>query len=184
MAICERFSRETEAKWQAWWEKEGTFNFDEADTSHPIYSIDTPPPFTSGELHMGHVLSYSYFDFVARFKRMRGFNVYYPQGWDCQGFPTETKVEAKHGRKPPEEFRRLCVEWTHEFIAKMRAQMKSLGLSADWRYEYRTMDPEYHRKVQLSILRMHKKGLIYRSEHPVFWCTSCCSALAKTDTDD
>jgi len=184
MAICERFSRETEAKWQAWWEAQGTFNFDEADTSRPVYSIDTPPPFTSGELHMGHVLSYSYFDFVARYKRMRGFNVYYPQGWDCQGFPTETKVEAKYGRKPPVEFRKLCVEWTHEFIAKMRAQMKSLGFSADWRYEYRTMDPEYHRRVQLSILKMHEKGLIYRSKHPVFWCTSCCSALAKTDTDE
>jgi len=184
MAICERYGKEVERKWQAWWEKEGTYNFDESDTAKPVYSIDTPPPFTSGELHMGHVLSYSYFDFVARYKRMRGFSVYYPQGWDCQGFPTETKVEAKYGRKPPEEFRRLCVEWTHEFIDKMRAQMKSLGFSADWRYEYRTMEPEYHRKVQLSLLKMHKKGLIYRAKHPVFWCTSCCSALAKTDTEE
>ena len=184
MALCERFSRVTEAKWQKWWEENQTYQFDEGDISRPVYSIDTPPPFTSGELHMGHVLSYSYFDFVARYKRMRGFNVYYPQGWDCQGFPTETKVETKYGRKSPEEFRKLCVEWTHEFIAKMRLQMKSLGFSADWRYEYRTMDPEYHRKVQLSLLRMHKKGLVYRSKHPVFWCTSCCSALAKTDTEE
>ena len=184
MPICDRFDRKTEEKWQKWWEENSTYNFDEADTQKPVYSIDTPPPFTSGELHMGHVLSYSYFDFVARYKRMRGFNVYYPQGWDCQGFPTETKVEAKYGRKPPEEFRKLCVEWTHEFIAKMRSQMKSLGFSADWRYEYRTMDPEYHRRVQLSLLRMHKMGLIYRSEHPVYWCTACCSALAKTDTEE
>ena len=184
MALCERYGKEVEEKWQKQWEQNGTYCYDEADSARPVYSIDTPPPFTSGELHMGHVLSYSYFDFVARYKRMRGFNVYYPQGWDCQGFPTETKVEQKHGRKPPAEFRKLCVEWTQEFIAKMRGQMKALGFSADWRYEYRTMDPEYHRKVQLSLLKMHAMGQIYRSEHPVFWCTNCCSALAKTDTEE
>ncbi len=184
MPICERYDRKIEEKWQKWWAKNRTYDFDEADPARPVYSIDTPPPFTSGELHMGHVLSYSYFDFVARFKRMTGFNVYYPQGWDCQGFPTEVKVEQKYGRKPPEEFRKLCVEWTHEFIAKMRAQMQSLGFSADWRYEYRTMDPQYHKRVQLSLLKMHEMGLIYRSEHPVFWCTNCCSALAKTDTEE
>ena len=184
MAICERYGRETEEKWQAWWEGNGTYRYDENDGSRPVYSIDTPPPFTSGDLHMGHVLSYSYFDFVARYKRMNGFNVYYPQGWDCQGFPTEVKVEQKFGRLPREEFRKRCVEWTGEFIGKMRGQMKSLGFSADWRYEYRTMDPEYHRKVQLSLLKMHGMGQIYRSEHPVFWCTACCSALAKTDTDE
>ncbi|MFA6328178.1 MAG: valine--tRNA ligase [Candidatus Micrarchaeia archaeon] len=184
MAICERFGKEVEEKWQKWWEENRTYQYDENDSSRLIYSIDTPPPFTSGDLHMGHVLSYAYFDFVARYKRMRGFNVYYPQGWDCQGFPTEVKVEQKFGRLPRDEFRKRCVEWTGECIDRMRAQMKSVGFSADWRYEYRTMDPEYHRRVQYSLLKMHEKGLIYRSEHPVFWCTSCCSALAKTDTDE
>ena len=184
MAVCERFGKEVEEKWQKWWEENRTYEYDETDSSRPIYSIDTPPPFTSGDLHMGHVLSYAYFDFVARYKRMRGFNVYYPQGWDCQGFPTEVKVEQKFGRLPRDEFRKRCVEWTGECIDRMRAQMKSVGFSADWRYEYKTMDPEYHKRVQYSLLKMHEKGLIYRSEHPVFWCTSCCSALAKTDTDD
>ena len=163
MAICDRYGKETEDKWQKWWEEQKTYHFDEKDAKRPVYTLDTPPPFTSGALHMGHVLSYSYFDFVARYKRMKGFNVYYPQGWDCQGFPTETKVEQKHGRKPPAEFRKLCVEWTHEFIGKMRGQMQSLGFSADWRYQYRTMDPEYHKKVQLSLLKMHKAGLVYRA---------------------
>lgn len=183
MAICDRFGASVEEKWQKWWEGQGTYLFDGKD-GRPVYSIDTPPPFTSGALHMGHVLSYAYFDFVARYKRMRGFSVYYPQGWDCQGFPTEVKVEQKYGRKPPGEFRKLCVEWTHECIAKMREQMKRCGFSADWRYEYRTMDDDYHRKVQLSLLKMHEKGQIYRAEHPVFWCPNCVSALAKTDTDD
>ncbi|MCX8194892.1 MAG: valine--tRNA ligase [Candidatus Micrarchaeota archaeon] len=185
MAICSHYGKEVEEKWQKYWEESGVYRFDEADSSRPIYSIDSPPPFTSGELHMGHVLSYSYFDFVARYKRMRGFNVYYPQGWDCQGFPTEVRVEAKYGKGlSRQEFRNRCVQWTAEFIEKMRSQMKSLGFSPDWRFEYRTMDKEYHRKVQLSLLKMYRNGLIYRSEHPVYWCTSCVSALAKTDTEE
>ncbi|MFH1470200.1 MAG: valine--tRNA ligase [Candidatus Micrarchaeota archaeon] len=178
-----KYSKEIEMKWQGTWESEGTYGFRKGEKG-PIYSLDTPPPFTSGEFHMGHVLSYTYFDFVARFKRMNGFDVYYPQGWDCQGFPTEVKVEKKYGRLPREEFRKKCVEWTGEFIEKMKAQMKALGLSPDWSYEYRTMDPRYHQKVQHSLLLMYEKGLVYRSEHPVYWCTSCGSAIAKAELDD
>jgi valyl-tRNA synthetase len=182
--LCNRHDKSVEQKWQGKWEEDKTYAFDERDTKRPVYSIDTPPPFTSGELHMGHVLSYSYFDFVARYKRMNGFNVYYPQGWDCQGFPTETKVEARYGRKPPKEFRELCIKWTGEYIEKMKGQMKALGFSPDWRYEYRTMDDDYHRRVQFSLLRMYEKDLVYKGSHPVFWCPYCNSALAKTDTEE
>lgn len=178
-----KYSKETEKKWQLTWESEGTYRFDEGRKGD-IYSLDTPPPFTSGEFHMGHVLSYAYFDFVARYKRMRGFNVYYPQGWDCQGFPTEVKVEKKFGRLPREEFRKKCVEWTGTYIEKMKEQMKAVGLSPDWRFEYRTMDPKYHRKVQHSLLKMYDMGLVYRSEHPVYWCTRCVSAIAKAELED
>ncbi|MFH0927831.1 MAG: valine--tRNA ligase [Candidatus Micrarchaeota archaeon] len=182
--LAKRLDLQTEKKWQKFWEEGKFFEFDEHDKTRPVYTLDTPPPFTSGNLHMGHVLSYSYFDFVARYKRMKGFNVYYPQGWDCQGFPTETKVEKKYGRKPPEEFRKLCIEWTGECISKMKSQMRSMGFSADWKYEYKTMEPSYHKKVQLSALKMFESGQIYRAQHPVFWCTKCHSALAKTDTED
>ncbi len=182
--LADKFDSTIEAKWQHFWAAQETYRFDEDDNKRPIYSIDTPPPFTSGDLHMGHVLSYAYFDFVARYKRMNGFNVYFPQGWDCQGFPTEVKVEAKHGKKEPEEFRKLCVAWTEEYIKKMKGQMDSLGFSPDWRYEYRTMYPDYHKRVQYSLLKMHEMGLVYRAEHPVFWCTHCRSALAKTDTEE
>lgn len=176
---------ELEPKWQKRWVELGAHNFDPYDSSRPVFSMDTPPPFTSGDLHMGHVLSYAYFDIAARYKRMRGFNVYYPQGWDCQGFPTEVKVEAKFGRKlKPEEFRQKCVEWTDQFIARMRGQMVSMGFSPDWRYEYKTMSPEYHRKVQLSLLKMHENNLVYRAEHPVFWCVHCGSAIAKAETEE
>jgi len=184
LMLQKHYDREIESRWQKYWAEKGTYNFNEKDTKKPVYSIDTPPPFTSGELHMGHVLSYSYFDFAARYKRMKGFNVYYPQGWDCQGFPTEVRVEKKHGRLPPEQFREKCIEWTREMIKRMKGQMNELGFSADWRYEYRTMEPEYHRKVQLSLLNMYADKLVYRDKYPVYWCPKCVSAIAKAELDD
>ncbi|MDD5340295.1 MAG: valine--tRNA ligase [Candidatus ainarchaeum sp.] len=182
--LQQRYDRAIEEKWQKRWETEGTYRFDDKNTSRPLYTIDTPPPFTSGELHMGHVLSYSYIDFTARYKRMAGFNVYYPQGWDTQGFPTEVKVEKKYGRLNPVEFRQKCVEWTVDMIARMKTQMKEMGFSPDWRYEYKTMDSEYHRKVQLSLIRMYGDKLVYRDKYPVFWCPRCGSAVAKAELDD
>jgi len=186
--LPKNFSKEMEKKWQEYWADNKIYEFDESklqtQNAKPIYSIDTPPPFTSGELHMGHVLSYSYFDFIARYKRMNGFNVYYPQGWDCQGFPTEVRVEKKFGRLPPVEFRQKCIEWTKEFIARMKQQMNELGFSPDWKYEYRTMDPDYHQKVQRSLIEMYNKKMIYRSEYPVYWCPRCVSAVAKAELDE
>ena len=178
-------------KWSKKWEEHKVYDFD-SRSKKPVYSIDSPPPFTSGALHMGHILSYSYFDFAARFKRMTGFNVFYPQGWDCQGFPTEVKVEklqAKESKDGKEklsrtEFRRKCVEFALENIEKMKSQMIRLGFSPDWNHEYRTIDPDYHKKVQLSILQMHEKGLVYRQKHPVLYCTNCQSAIAKAETED
>ncbi len=181
--LDKRFSQAIEEKWQKEWERRGTYTFRGLD-ERPTYAIDTPPPFTSGELHMGHTLSYAYFDFVARYKRMQGFNVYYPQGWDTQGFPTETKVEKKCGRLPCDIFREKCREWTAQMIERMKDTMVKLGFSPDWEHQYLTMDREYHRKVQLSLHLMYDKDMVYRSEHPVFWCYKCNSALAKTDTED
>ncbi|MDD5023068.1 MAG: valine--tRNA ligase [Candidatus ainarchaeum sp.] len=178
-----KFNREYEKEYLSYWAEKNIYSFN-PDDKRPIYSIDTPPPFTSGELHMGHALSYAFFDFVARYKRMRGFNVFYPQGWDTQGFPTEVKVEKKYGRLPPVEFRKKCVEWTKEFISIMKNQMNELGFSPDWNYEYRTMDPEYHKKVQYSLIEMYKQSLVYRGKHPVFWCPKCSSAIAKAETEE
>jgi valyl-tRNA synthetase len=182
--LQQRYDRSIEEKWQKLWEEQGAHHFDDKDTVRPLYTIDTPPPFTSGELHMGHVLSYSFIDFVARYKRMQGFNVFYPQGWDTQGFPTEVKVEKKYGRLKPVEFRQKCVEWTLEMIARMKLQMEQMGFSPDWRHQYRTMDPEYHSKVQLSLIKMYGDKLIYRDRYPVYWCPKCVSAIAKAELDD
>jgi valyl-tRNA synthetase len=178
---------EVEEKWQKKWEEWGIYRFRWDDYKSPTYVIDTPPPYPSGEFHMGTALNWTYFDIVARYKRMRGFNVFFPQGWDCHGLPTEVQVEKKYGiRKndlPPEKFRELCVKLTKENIAHMREEMKSLGFSIDWSTEYETMDPSYYGRTQLSFIILYKKGLIYRGEHPVNWCPRCETAIADAEVE-
>ena len=178
---------EIEPKWQKRWEELGIYRFDRADRTKPTYVIDTPPPYPSGEFHMGTALNWTYFDIVARYKRMRGFNVLFPQGWDCHGLPTEVQVERRYGiRKgdlPPGRFRELCIKLTEENIKHMREEICSLGFSIDWSTEYRTMDPDYYSRTQLSFVQLHKKGLIYRGEHPVNWCPRCETAIADAEVE-
>mgnify|MGYP001626188961 CR=1 FL=1 len=178
--------REVEQKWQRWWEESGLYKFDRA-SSGPTFSIDTPPPYPSGELHVGNALNFAYIDFVARYKRMRGFNVLFPIGWDCHGLPTEVRVERTIGRTkrevPREEFLRLCREYTLEWIKPMRAALKAMGCSIDWSTEYMTMDPDYWRRTQLSFVLMYRKGLIYRASHPVIWCPRCETAIAEAEVE-
>jgi valyl-tRNA synthetase len=176
-----------EPKWQKKWEEEDIYRFDWNDKTKPTYSIDTPPPYPSGEFHMGNALNWCYFDFVARYKRMRGYNVYFPQGWDCHGLPTEVRAEKvfniKKGDLPPEKFIELCVKLTTEYIEKMKTTMKKVGYSIDWHLEYRTMNPEYYRKTQLSFILLYKKGFLYRTEHPVNWCPRCETAIAEAEVE-
>ncbi len=171
-------------KWLKVWEEKKIHEFDYFDSKKPVFVIDTPPPFPTGEFHTGSVLNWCYIDFAARFKRMRGFNVFFPQGWDCHGFPTEVKVEAKYGRLPKKEFREKCLEWTNANIASIRPQMKLMGFSIDWRSEYFTTSAEYKKLVQYSLLKMFEKKLVYRARHPVLWCTKCASAIAKAETEE
>ncbi|MCS4540889.1 MAG: class I tRNA ligase family protein, partial [Euryarchaeota archaeon] len=175
----------SEAKWQKIWEENQIYRF--RKDHRPNFVIDTPPPFTSGELHMGHVLNFVFIDVVARYKRMRGFNVYYPQGWDCHGLHTELKVESIHNITKhdvsKEQFKKYCIELTERFIDKMKAQLKAIGYSPDWNYEYRTMDPDYIKRVQLTFLDFYKRGLIYRAEHPVNWCPRCETAIANAEVE-
>lgn len=90
--------REIEPKWQEFWEKSGIYRFDRGNREKPTFSIDTPPPYPSGELHVGNALNFAYIDFAARYKRMNGYNVFFPIGWDCHGLPTEVRVERTLGR--------------------------------------------------------------------------------------
>lgn len=155
------------------------------DRSRPTYSIDTPPPYPSGEFHVGNALNWSYIDFVARYRRMRGDNVHFPQGWDCHGLPTEVKAEQtlkiKKNDIPAAKFVEACRKITEEYIEKMRGDITGLGISSDWKLEYRTMDPSYYRLTQLSFIKLYKAGYMYRGEHPVNWCPRCETAIAEAE---
>jgi len=177
--------KQVEERWAGSWD-ESVYYFD-WNSSAPQYIIDTPPPYPTGNFHIGNALNWCYIDFVARYKRMRGYNVMFPQGWDCHGLPTEVKVEEIHGitknEVPREEFRRLCEELTAQNIAKMRVTMRRLGFSNDWSNEYVTMMPEYYSKTQRSFVQMFDKGMIYREDHPVNWCPRCGTAIAFAEVE-
>lgn len=132
---------------------------------------------------MGHIYNHVWIDIIARYKRMRGFNVYLPQGFDCHGLPTELRVEKELGIKKEdrEEFIKGCVEWTEKAIKRMRSQFDAIGYSADWSYGYRTMSDSYKMLVQKTLLMFYEKNLLYRGKHPVLWCTKCGTALAKAE---
>jgi valyl-tRNA synthetase len=174
-------------KCQAKWEGMGTYRYDWSDRKRSTFSVDTPPPYTSGEFHTGLVLNWTYFDILARYKRMRGFNVLFPQGWDCHGLPIEVEVERRNNIKktdvPPDRFRKMCMELVKENIAGMKESITRLGCSIDWSTEYRTMDPDYWRRTQLSLILLYKKGFIYRGKHPVNWCPRCETAIADAEVE-
>jgi len=171
---------EVEARWRKTWRDEDHY-FDN-NSDKPQFVIDTPPPYPTGNFHIGNALNWCYIDFFARYKRMKGFNVMFPQGWDCHGLPTEVKVEElNHITKNDvsrEEFRRMCRELTIKNIEAMRLTLRKMAFSTDWSHEYITMMPQYYGKTQLSFLRMLASGYIYQSEHPVNYCTRCETAIA------
>jgi valyl-tRNA synthetase len=174
-----------EEKWVQSWDS-SVYYFD-WESEKPQYIIDTPPPYPTGNFHIGNALNWCYIDFVARYKRMRGYNVMFPQGWDCHGLPTEVKVEEiNHITKnqvPREEFRRLCEKLTEEAIERFHQSMSRLGLSIDWSNEYVTMKPEYYVKTQKSFVQMYRQGQIYREDHPVNWCPRCGTAIAFAEVE-
>ncbi len=178
---------QSESNWQQRWEALGIYHFDWNDKTRPTFSVDTPPPYPSGEFHMGNVLNWTYFDMAARYKRMRGFNVFFPQGWDCHGLGIEVEVERTHnvrkGDVPAETFRKWCEETVEKYIALMKQSIVRLGCSVDWSTEYRTMDPEYWKLTQLSYIMSYKKGFFYQGKHPVNWCPRCETAIADAEVD-
>ena len=184
--IPKDYDHESEGEWQDKWQNKGLYKFI-GDGNRPSYIIDTPPPYPTGSIHMGHVLNWFYMDLIARFKRMNGYDVLFPQGWDCHGLPTEVKVEETHHIKKSDinrdDFRRMCIDLTRVNIDMMKNQMQSLGFSQDWSREFVTMTPEYKRKTQLSFLEMYNEGLIYQAVHPVNWCPRCETAIAFAEVE-
>ncbi|MFB6311464.1 MAG: valine--tRNA ligase [Salinirussus sp.] len=174
-----------EPKWREAWRDSPVYEYE--DTGANDYLVDTPPPYPTGNLHLGHALQWTYIDFAARFHRLIGDDVLFPQGWDCHGLPTEVKVEEEQDIHRTdvsrEEFRRLCVEHTEEQIAQMRETMTELGFGIDWTAEYRTMDPDYWGATQRSFVEMADADYVYRDEHPVNWCPRCETAIADAEVE-
>ncbi|WP_164561550.1 leucine--tRNA ligase [Nitratidesulfovibrio vulgaris] len=158
-----------ETRWQKKWEDSGIFQCD-TEADKPKYYVLEMFPYPSGNIHMGHVRNYSIGDVVARFKRMQGFNVLHPMGWDAFGLPAENAA-IKNGTHP--------AKWTFANIDNMRSQLKRLGYSYDWQREVATCTPEYYRWEQLFFLRFLEKGLVYRKKAAQNWCPKCHTVLAN-----
>jgi len=164
--------KEIEAKWQKTWEERGTFHASEDYSKEKFYAlVEFPYPSGMG-LHVGHPRSYTALDIVARKKRMQGYNVLYPMGWDAFGLPTENFAIKNHIHP---------AVVTEKNIARFKSQLKSLGLSFDWSREISTTDPNYYKWTQWIFLQLYKKGLAYKKEMAVNWCTSCKCVLANEE---
>jgi len=174
-----------EKKWQKKWEEEKIYKFDRE--KEPVYSIDNPPRYASGALHIGHAVHYTHIDFVARYKRMRGYNVFFPLCFDVNGIPIEERVEKKLGitRKSIErqKFIKMCKEFADANIEEMKKQFAMLGESMDDSVYYRTDADYYRRLTQISFIQLYKKGLIYKGKFPVNWCPRCMTAMADAEIE-
>ena len=163
-----------EVKWQNYWEENKSFKA-ERDSSKKKYYLLEMFPYPSGRIHMGHVRNYGIGDAVARFMRMKGFNVLHPIGWDAFGLPAENA--AIQNKSHP-------AQWTEDNIAAMQVQLRSLGLSYDWDREIATCRPEYYRWSQWCFLKFYEKGLVYRKKSQVNWCNTCNTVLANEQVID
>ena len=163
-----------EVKWQNYWEENKSFKA-ERDSSKKKYYLLEMFPYPSGRIHMGHVRNYGIGDAVARFMRMKGFNVLHPIGWDAFGLPAENA--AIQNKSHP-------AKWTEDNIAAMQVQLRSLGLSYDWDREIATCRPEYYRWNQWCFLKFYEKGLVYRKKSQVNWCNACNTVLANEQVID
>lgn len=165
--------RALESKWQKFWEETKLFKIEENPDKEKYYLLEMFP-YPSGNIHMGHVRNYTIGDVVARYKRMQGFNVLHPMGWDAFGMPAENAAIANNSHP---------ARWTYENIDAMRFQLKSLGFSYDWEREIATCRPEYYRWEQWLFLKMYKKGMAYRKESFVNWCEHCQTVLANEQVE-
>ena len=211
MAMPEKPSLDgLEAKWGERWEADGTYRFDRTKNRDQIFAIDTPPPTASGSLHIGHVMSYTHTDLVARYRRMRGDEVFYPMGWDDNGLATERRVQNYFGvRCDPSlpydpsldvsaleraddapvavsrtNFIELCGRLTAEDEKTFEELFRRLGLSVDWQQTYTTIGEVSRRASQRAFLRLVHRGLAYTAEAPTMWDVDFRTAVAQAEIED
>ena len=198
-----------EQRWVEEWERSGAYRFDRTRPRSEVYSIDTPPPTVSGSLHVGHVFSYTHTDCIARYKRMRGYSVFYPMGWDDNGLPTERRVQNYYGVRcdpslpydpsfePPAEpdpknqvpisrrnFVELCERLTVEDEKAFEELWRRLGLSIDWTQTYQTIDHNARAVSQRAFLRNLARGEAYQAEAPTLWDVTFRTAVAQAELED
>lgn len=179
--------KESEKKWQEYWENESIYKFNE-DTEKEIYSVDTPPPTISGRMHIGHAFSYTQADFIVRYKRMKGFEAFYPFGTDNNGLPTEKLVQKERKvnlrKVPREEAIQICNDFLAEERPKFIQDFKNIGLSCDFDLGYSTIDDHSRSLSQKTFLDLVKKDLIYRKEGPVMWDRVFQTPIAQAELED
>ena len=202
-----------EAKWSETWERDGAYRFDRSAPRERVFSIDTPPPTVSGSLHVGHVFSYTHTDAIARYRRMRGMEVFYPMGWDDNGLPTERRVQNHFGVRcdpsvpydpdfmgrwgsnpePSEKepvsvsrpnFVELCLRLTEDDEQVFEALWRTLGLSVDWSMTYTTIGSSAQRISQRSFLGLLERGAAYQLEAPTLWDVDFQTAVAQAELED
>ena len=178
-----------EAKWQDRWVEANRYAYD-GDVADPdtAFSIDSPPPTVSGSLHWGHVYGFTLQDFVARFNRMRGKDVFFPFGYDDNGIASERLAEDELGVRHQEygrrEFQELTREVCDRYEAEFTEKMQRLGISIDWDQTYQTISPEVKRVSQLSFVDLYEQGREYRQRAPAIWCPECETAISQVETED
>ena len=198
-----------EAKWSAAWERDEVYRFDRSVTRERVFAIDTPPPTVSGSLHVGHVFSYTHTDAIARYRRMRGMEVFYPMGWDDNGLPTERRVQNHYGvrcdpsvpydpafqapSEPSEQeplsisrpnFVELCLSLTETDEQAFESLWRTLGLSVDWSMTYATIGAVSQRVSQRSFLGLLARGQAYQLQAPTLWDVDFQTAVAQAELED
>ena len=175
-----------EKELEKFWEDNQIYKYQHG-RDRKIFSIDTPPPTVSGKLHIGHVFSYTQAEMIARFKRMQGYDVFYPFGFDDNGLPTERLVEKDEKIRandlPRSEFRHKCIDTIEKYEDEFKSLWKRLGLSVDWNLQYQTISDLSQKISQKSFIELAKKNKAYIKESPVLWCTECQTSIAQAELE-
>lgn len=176
---------EKESKWLNYWQDEKIYAF--KPDQREVFSIDTPPPTVNGKIHIGHIFSYSQTEMIARYKRLRGYNIFYPFGFDDNGLPSERLVEKEQGTKAHiigrEKFSKLCYETTDKYEAEFQELFSKLGVSTDWDIHYKTVSPSTIKISQASFLDLVSKNHCYHKESPALWCNECLTSIAQAELE-
>ncbi len=178
-------ANEKENKWLEYWKENKIYEF--KPDKREVFSIDTPPPTVNGKIHIGHIFSYSQTEMIARYKRLRGYNIFYPFGFDDNGLPSERLVEKEQGKKAHEigreEFSKLCYKTTDKYEEEFQTLFSRLGVSTDWNIHYKTVSPSTIKISQMSFLDLLAKGHCYHKESPALWCNECLTSIAQAELE-